>query len=161
MTTPTAQPEPQPTTPVNIPEKTGWQQPHRWIILVSVIALAVIGLVLYRFNEADQAAEAKAQELVTALNDAGLNAPASIDTIARVLGTDGGAVCADPAAALSKAILDAQLTNGAAFVGQRPIRAEVKLLRGTEVVLQVYCPEQVEPFRAQVKDYLLDDIVNR
>lgn len=156
MTTPTQGP----TTPVNIPEPSGWKQPHRWIILIAVVALAVIGLSLYRYHKADQAAEAKASELVAALKDAGLNAPASIDTIARVLGTDGGAVCQDPAAALNKAIVDAQLTNGAAFVGQRPIRAKANLLRGTEVVLQVYCPDQVEPFRAQVKDYLLDNDSN-
>ena len=34
-----------------------------------------------------------------------------------VLGSDGGAICKDPASALRKAILFSQLTNGAADPG--------------------------------------------
>jgi hypothetical protein len=120
----------------------------------------VIGLITYGYAQHNQAAEAKAQQLTQELQKAGIRVPASQDTIVNVLGTDGGPVCEDPAAALRKALVDQQLVNGAAFVGQRPVIGEVRLLDGARIVLQVYCPEKVDAFRDAVANYKLDNVVN-
>jgi hypothetical protein len=142
------------------PQREGWAQTHRWVIIVVIVALAVVGLITYGFHQHNEAAQAKAQQLTQELQKAGLRAPASQETIVNVLGTDGGPVCADPGAALRKALVDQQLVNGAANVGQRPIIGEVRLLRGAVIVLQVYCPDKVDAFRDQVNNYKLDNVVN-
>jgi hypothetical protein len=129
-----------------------------WVLALVVVALMGIGIATYRFHQPDPEAEAKAYQLTTTLHAAGLPVPQDLDSIARVLGTDGGTVCADPASALRKAATDAQLVNGAAFVGQRPIRAEVNLLRGGLIVLDVYCPDKAAQARQNIRDYIADHI---
>ena len=76
-----------------------------------------------------------------------------------MLGTDGGAVCNDPAGAMRKALLDSQLVNGAAFVGVRPVIASRNVVEGTLVVLHVYCPDVADEVRAKIDEYELDDTV--
>ena len=56
--------------------------------------------------------------------------------------------------------MDQQLVNGAAFVGQRPVIGEVRLVAGAAIVLKVYCPEKADAFRDAINDYKLDDVVN-
>ena len=142
------------------PPQEGWAQTHRWVIIIVIVALAVIGLVTYGFHQHNENAEAKAQQLTDELQNAGLRVPASRDTIVNVLGTDGGPICQDPAAALRKALVDQQIVNGASFVGQRPVIGEVHLVQGAAIVLRVYCPEKVDAFRDAVNDYKLDNVVN-
>ena len=47
--------------------------------------------------------------------------PVDQDIFVRSLGSDGGAVCDNPANALGRATLLDQMTNGADFVGRRPV----------------------------------------
>lgn len=136
----------------------GWAQGYRWLLVLTLVALAGVGVAVYRYNQPDDAALAKADQLASSLHAAGLPVPQSRQSVARMLGTDGGSVCADPGSALRKALQDAQLSNGAANVGQRPIRAEVNLIRGTVIVLQVYCPERVQEYRDRIQDYVLDHV---
>jgi len=144
--------------PVN-PANDGWRQPHRWVILVVVAVFVVTGLATYGFAQHDQESLAKAEQLSTELREAGLRAPTDTEAVADVLGTDGGAVCDDPAGAMRKALLDSQLVNGAAFVGVRPVIASRNVVRGTLVVLDVYCPDVADDVRAKLDDYKLDDTV--
>jgi hypothetical protein len=144
---------PAPQTPAN----RGWRHPHRWVIIGVLIALVVIGLITYQFHARSPQADAKADQLITALHQAGLPAPGR-DTIARVLGPDGGPLCENPGSALNKALLDTQLVNGAAFVGQRPILGEGKLIRAGEIALRVYCPEELAAYQAYVRTYHLDAV---
>lgn len=137
--------------------KRGWAQVHRWVIVAVLLALVVVGLITFGYYSSDARAERKADELIERLEAAGLPAPENRDTITRVLGSDGGPVCDDPGSALRKALLDAQLVNGASFVGQRPIRASVNVIRGELIVLEVYCPDEVDELRDHVEDYKLDD----
>jgi Tfp pilus assembly protein FimT len=104
----------------------------RWTVLIVegvLLLLVVIGLAVYRSGSASSAAQAKADQLTSALAAAGLPAPAR-DQIVRVLGEDGGAVCADPSGALSKAALNSQLSNGAGGPGSRPVIAAGRLVQG-------------------------------
>ncbi len=146
------QPQPQPHEP-----KRGWAQAHRWVIVGVLLALVVIGLVTFSYADSDVRAERKADELIERLQEAGLATPENRDTVTRVLGTDGGPVCDAPGSALRKALLDQQLVNGASFVGQRPIRGSVDVIRGELIVLDVYCPDKLDELRDHVEDYKLDD----
>lgn len=146
------------TSPKATPERAGWAQAHRWVIIVVIVALAVVGLITYGFAQHNEQAQAKAQQLTEELRRQGIRVPASQDTIVNALGTDGGPICADPGAALRKALFDQQLVNGAAFVGQRPVIGEVRLVDGAVTVLEVYCPDKVDAFRDAVADYRLDDV---
>jgi hypothetical protein len=130
---------------------------HRWVIVGVLLVLLVIGLLSYGVSENRQA-DAKADELIAALERAGLPTPESRDTIVNALGDDGGAVCEDPGSSLRKALLDQSLVNGASFVGQRPIRADGDLLRAQLIVLRVYCPDEIDGLRDRIDDYRVDDV---
>jgi hypothetical protein len=135
----------------------GWRQPHRWVIVVVLVVLVATGLATYGFAQHSQESLAKAEQLSVELREAGLRAPTDTEAVADVLGTDGGPVCDDPAGSLRKALLDSQLVNGAASVGIRPVIAPKNVVRGTLVVLDVYCPDVADEVRALIDDYQLDD----
>jgi hypothetical protein len=127
---------------------------------VILIALAIFGLIAYDAKQDDEEARAKAQQLAQKMEAAGLTPPADLDMFVATLGNDGGAVCDNPANALGKAILADQLTNGASFVGRRPVIADNRFVAGEALILEVYCPEELEEFRQDVVDeYKFDDTV--
>jgi Tfp pilus assembly protein FimT len=128
------------------------------VIAVVVVALMVIGLFTYSSAKSTQQAEDKADELIAAIEDAGATAP-SKDQIVRVLGDDGGATCADPNESLTKAILLSQLANGAAGPGARPVIADSRVVKGQLLIIQVYCPDELEDFQKFVDDLKTDDVL--
>jgi hypothetical protein len=136
--------------------------PHRtmyWIVGAVAVVLAIIGLVTYNGQKQTAEANAKAQELTQAFQQAGITVPADLDIITRSLGTDGGAVCDNPASALGRALLFQELYNGADFVGRRPVIADTNVLKGELAILNVYCPEKVQQFRDKTQDLKLDDTI--
>jgi hypothetical protein len=130
---------------------------HRWVIVGVLLILLVIGLVSYGFEESAQA-DAKADQLIAALERAGLPTPENRDTISRTLGDDGGPVCEDPGHSLRKSLVDASLVNGASFVGQRPVRADRDVLAAQLIVVRVYCPDKLDGLRDRIDDYRVDDV---
>ena len=76
--------------------------------------------------------------------------PVDHKTLIDVLGTTGGPVCANPSGALTKALQDQQLSNGAATVGSRPIRVDRQVFYGEELVVSVYCPAKLAALRTYV-----------
>jgi hypothetical protein len=128
-----------------------------WLIGLVVVVLAIVGLITYSGKKQSQEATAKATQLTQAFQQAGLRVPADQDIITRSLGTDGGAVCDNPASALGRALLFDQLYNGAATVGRRPVIADTNVLKGELAILNVYCPEKVQQFRDKTQDLKLDD----
>ena len=131
-----------------------------WAIGAVVVALLVVGLVRYSAAKNDAEAQRKAQQLVQRFDRLGLAAPVSRNDIARSLGTDGGAVCANPANALGKATLDDMLANGASFVGHRPVIFDRRILLGEVMILQVYCPEKLAPYRQKIDALKLRNTVS-
>jgi len=121
--------------------------------------LAIIGLITYSGKKTDEEAQQKAQQLTVALQRAGLNVPASQDIFVRSLGSDGGAVCENPATALGRATLFDQITNGADFVGRRPVIVDSRILVGQALILQIYCPEELQEFKDKVNDLKTDDVI--
>jgi hypothetical protein len=130
-----------------------------WLIAVVVGVLMIVGLITYSGQKSSQQAQAKAQQLVTKFEQAGLPVPENLDIVVRTLGEDGGAVCDNPASALGKATLADQITNGADFVGRRPVIIDRDLVIGELLILQTYCPEHLQDYRDQIDDYKTDDTV--
>jgi hypothetical protein len=143
------------------PEPTGSEDSHRTLYMIIgavVVLLAIIGLITYSGKKTDEEAQQKAQQLTVALQRAGLRAPDQ-DIFIRSLGNDGGAVCDNPANALGRATLLDQMTNGADFVGRRPVIVDSRVLVGEALILQIYCPEELEDFKDKVDDLKTDDVI--
>ena len=131
-----------------------------WIYVVSCVilaALAVWAVLAFSAVRESVRAQDKADELIVALQDAGLGTPERAQ-IVRVLGEDGGATCSNPNEALSKATLLALLTNGATGPGERPVIADSRAVQGQLVIIEVYCPEELEEFQVFIDDLKTDDV---
>jgi hypothetical protein len=124
-----------------------------------VLLLALGGLAVFRSAKSSADAEEKADQLIAALEAAGLPTP-SKDQIVGVLGDDGGAICADPNSSLKRAILNSQLSNGAGGPGTRPVIADSRAVQGELLVIKIYCPDALEDFTKFVEDTKFDDVVN-
>lgn len=125
------------------------------IYVITIVVLVVLGVIaVVTFLTARQEAEAqdKAEQFLSSLEENGIDTALTAEQIARVLGDDGGGVCANPNEALSKAILFDRLSNGAAGPGQRPILAEDRLLEGQLLIIETYCPEELEEFQQFVDE---------
>jgi amino acid transporter len=154
---PAAEPPPAPAAPeaavAREPASSGRDHSRLyWIIGTVVAILVVVGLITYKAGKNNQEAQAKAQELTQKYEQAGLPVPADIESITRSLGTDGGAVCDNPANALGKAIQNDLLANGADFVGRRPVRVDRRILLGEALILQTYCPEKLDAYQQRIDD---------
>jgi Tfp pilus assembly protein FimT len=135
-------------------EETSTQRERRIVYAVVAGALAlllVVALIFYRAGEANQEAQDKANQLIAALEEAGVPAP-SQEQIVGVLGDDGGALCNDPASALRKSILFGHLTNGAAGPGIRPVIVDSRVFRGQLLAIQIYCPDELPEFQQMVEE---------
>jgi Tfp pilus assembly protein FimT len=135
-------------------EETSTQKHRRVtyiVITVALVLLLVICFVFYRGAQSNQQAEEKANQLIAALQKAGVRAVPSQEQIVGVLGDDGGALCNDPASALRKSILFSQLTNGAAGPGIRPVIADSKVFKGQLLAIQIYCPDELPRFQQMVE----------
>ena len=142
-----------------IASESGEDRVTYWIIAVAVGVLMIVGLITYSGQKSSQQAQAQAQQLVTKYEQAGLPVPENLDIVIRTLGDDGGAVCDNPASALGKATLADQITNGADFVGRRPVIIDRDLVIGELLILQTYCPEHLQDYRDKIDDYKTDDTV--
>ena len=112
------------------------------VVGIIVAALAVVGLFTYRAGKSTPQAEARADQFIAALTAAGVRAPAK-QQVVRLLGEDGGLVCAKPTNALNKAILLSGLANGSSGPGARPIIADSRAVQGTLLVVKTYCPGEL------------------
>ncbi len=129
-----------------------------WIIGGVLVVLCVVGLITYSGERDTQQAQDKATELTQKLESVGLRAPKQ-ELLVRTLGTDGGNVCDNPASALGRASLLAQLVNGASFVGQRPVIVDRRVLRGEALILETYCPDVLEEYRDKFDELKTDDVL--
>lgn len=117
-----------------------------WAIAAVLVVLVIVGLVTFSERTSNAQAQQKAQQLTQEFQQAGLPVSKSQDAIVRWLGNDGGAVCANPANALGKATLYDLGTNGADYVGRRPVLVDRQILLGEALILKVYCPDRLKPY---------------
>ncbi|MET1155680.1 hypothetical protein [Arthrobacter sp.] len=121
------------------------------VAMVLLVVFAVAALLSFRSARETQQSLAKADQLIAEINAAGGTAP-SREQIARVLGDDGGAVCANPNDALSRATFHSQLTNGATGPGNRPVIANDRVAKGELAIIKIYCPDQLAEFQQFIDD---------
>jgi hypothetical protein len=129
-----------------------------WVIGGLLVVLTIVGLITFSGAAEDRAAERKAEELTQRLEEAGLRAPDQ-DIIVRTLGDDGGNVCDNPASALGRAHLYDQLTNGASHVGRRPVIVDRRVILGEALILETYCPGELDEFRDKFDDLKFDETI--
>ncbi|MFF9068286.1 hypothetical protein ACF09E_23340 [Streptomyces sp. NPDC014891] len=142
---------------------TRFASEHKWIYwgaIVILVGLVITGIVRYQAVRTNNETASKARQLQEALVKAGYPSP-DTDTVERVLGTDGGPVCDDPDNALKTALWKIQQANGATGPGMRPVITDSKAVQAERIVLQVYCPDQVDEFDDTVDDLKTDDTVRR
>ncbi len=135
-------------------EETATQKDRRLVYIVIAVALVlllIICFVFYRSAQSSQQAQDKANQLIGALQKAGVRVVPSQEQIVSVLGDDGGALCKDPSSALRKSILFSQLTNGAAGPGIRPVIVDSRVFKGQLLAIQIYCPDQLPRFQQMVE----------
>lgn len=136
-------------------DETSTRRQRSVLYIITAVVLAVLGvIIIVMFMSARQTVEAeeKAEELIQNLEDAGVDVSMTPDQLAKVFGDDGGAVCANPNDALSRAILFDRIANGAGGPGMRPIITDERFLQGQVLIMEVYCPEEVEEFQQLVDD---------
>ena len=139
---------------MSTPTESSSKRGRSVIYIVSIILLvlfAVVALLSFRSARETQQSLAKADQLIATIEGAGGTAP-SREQIARVLGDDGGAVCANPNDALSRATFLSQLTNGATGPGNRPVIANARIAIGEVAIIKVYCPDQLAEFQQFIND---------
>ncbi|MFE1289481.1 hypothetical protein [Streptomyces sp. NPDC058751] len=142
---------------------TRFASEHKWIYwgaIVVLLGLVVAGLVRYAAITTNNQATSKANQLADAAEEAGLPRP-DTELIASVLGDDGGLVCDDPASALKSALWKINVSNGAAFVGQRPVIGDGRALRAEATIIEIYCPEKLDRINDKLDDLKTDDTVRR
>lgn len=139
-------------------ETQGDQERRALYIGLAVVfaVVMVIALLTFKAGKTTEESQAKAAQLITAIEATGAQAPSS-DVIVRLLGDDGGAVCANPNEALSRAVLLAQLSTGTGGIGSRPIIADNRVVQGQLRIIEVYCPDELADFQQFVDDLKLDD----
>jgi len=147
---------------MSTPAETQTPRERSWIYITSCVLLALVTLwAILAFNSSRETARAqdKADEFIAALEDAGARTP-DRDQVVRVLGDDGGATCANPNEALSRATLFTMLTNGATGPGARPVIADSRAVRGQLLIIEIYCPDELEDFQEFVDDLKTDDVAS-
>jgi len=127
------------------------------VLGIVLVAAMVLGLFLFKAAKSTQDAQDKADQLITELQNAGATVPTQ-DQIVNVLGDDGGAVCTNPNNSLNRAILLAQLGNGASGPGIRPVIADSRVVQGQKLIMQVYCPDQLAEFQQYDDGLKFDDV---
>lgn len=144
----------------NVESQSPRERSFIYYLAWAVIILMVLGsLIVFSAARETSQARQKADELIAALEDAGARTP-DRDQVVRVLGDDGGATCKDPNAALSRATLLSQLANGAGGPGARPVIVDSKVFQGQLLIIEIYCPEELEDFRQFVEDLETDDVAS-
>ncbi|WP_328911100.1 hypothetical protein OG230_17145 [Streptomyces sp. NBC_00234] len=136
---------------------------HRWVYIgaiVILVALMVIGVIQYQSIKKTNDTKEKADQLSEQLVAAGFPAP-DTGVVQRLLGTDGGIVCESPDDALQTALWKIQMSNGSGGPGQRPVISDTRAVEAERIVLQVYCPDQVDDFDEAVDSLKTDDTVRR
>ena len=145
---------------MSTPTETQSTRERSWIYITALVVLGVLvvaGLIAFNSARETRNAEDKADELIAALEDAGARTP-DRDQIVRVLGEDGGATCENPNDALSRAILLSQLSNGATGPGARPVVADSRVFQGQKLIIEIYCPDELDDFNEFVDGLETDDV---
>lgn len=130
-----------------------------WIVGGIVAVLLVVMLATWRYNRSSVEANRKAQQLIASYEAAGLRTPSNTRQVARVLGTDGGAVCKLAGSKLQQGYLKTRLGVGGEFY-YRPVRVDREVLQGLALIVRVYCPDKLGDVRKLQHGLHFADVVS-
>ena len=139
-------------------EGHGNSRTHRILYLVLAalfVALTAVAAIAYYQHRVDQQGQAKARELQARFTAASLPLPLDLNDIARMFGTDGGAVCANPDGAVAR--WQQGMSNGAAGPGQRPIISDRDIALADTLIIDTYCPSRLPEFKSKIDRFKFDD----
>jgi hypothetical protein len=51
------------------------------------------------------------------------------------------------------------MTNGASFVGRRAVIVDKRILQGEALILQTYCPDELQAYQEKINELKLDDTI--
>ncbi|WP_068278109.1 hypothetical protein [Aldersonia kunmingensis] len=125
-------------------------------LALAFIALGAWGIAVFEQHKDTEEALEKATALNLLRVQEGLPT-LDTETVARVLGTDGAALCENPGELLEQGALKQQFMNGATGPGLRPILATRNLIEGERLIIQVYCPDEAADYEEAVNDLKLVD----
>ena len=128
-----------------------------WIVGGGLAVLLIVMLVAWNYDRQNAEADAKAQELIAAYEEAGLRAPDQ-DEIARTLGDDGGSVCETADSELVQGYWKLRLMTGGEFY-VRAVRLDRKIRQGLSLIVDTYCPEKRPDVEEFFEDWNFDDVV--
>jgi hypothetical protein len=111
--------------------------------------LLIIMLVTWNYNRPSESAVAKAEQLVSAFQAAGLQTPVDVDQVAQAFGEDGGEVCQLAGSGALLGYLKTRLGVGGEFY-YRPTLVDRRVVLGTTLVVKTYCPQKLAAAEAFV-----------
>jgi hypothetical protein len=118
-----------------------------WIVAGALGVLLIVMLVAWNYDRQNEEADAKAQQLIAAFENAGLPTPDQ-DQVARTLGDDGGQVCETADSELVQGYWKLRLMIGGEFY-VRATSLPGTIREGLSLVVDVYCPEK----RPDIEDF--------
>jgi hypothetical protein len=129
-------------------------------IVLGVIFLFLVAIALFTFRTAkdNQLAGQKADQLIAELTAQGIKPPDK-DLITRTLGSDGGAICVDPANALKQGIERSSSANGAGGPGLRPVFIAKRMVEAELAAINIYCPEHAAEFTEYINSHTYADTI--
>ncbi len=133
------------------------EKSHKWVyvtLIVVIVALMVVGAVLYRDQKQTEEARAKAKEFIAKLNAAGMQAP-SEEAAVRLFGGDGGPFAQDP----DKTLLQSQYAwqLGTSGPASRPVILDPDFVKAAEIFVSVYAPDKLAEFQEFVNGLELEE----
>ena len=131
-----------------------------WVVGGVMAVLLVVMLIAYNYNRSSEEALEKAQQLNLTFQEAGLPALRDPVEVARVLGTDGGSVCAAVQPGVGRGMAKLNLSVGGAFF-TRAVIADRNLATGLRAVVETYCPESIPDAEEFIDSLRFGDTVRR
>jgi hypothetical protein len=111
-----------------------------WAVGGVLAVLLVVMLFTWNYNKATPEAVAKADQLISKYESTGQRAGMSAEQVARVLGTDGGEVCAAARSDYLLGYAKTRLGVGGEFYF-RPVIVDRHAVEGAVLIVRTYCPE--------------------
>ncbi|ROZ98038.1 hypothetical protein [Gordonia sp. OPL2] len=122
-----------------------------WTVGGVLAVLLVVMMVAWDHNRDNAEAVAKADRLIAAYDANGIPTPLDARQVAEIFGDDGGTVCAAAGSETALGHLKTQIGVGGEFY-VRPIVLTENVFQGLRLIVEVYCPENIDTVREFIAD---------
>ena len=131
-----------------------------WTVGAVVVVLAVIGLITYSGEKDDRggAAEGRSSSRSSSSRPGCPCQRSGHHHPVRSAPTAEPSVRTPPTRWARRSCND-QLTNGADFVGRRPVIIDRRIVLGEALILQTYCPDKLKEYQDKIDDLKYDNTI--